>query len=124
MTLNEFGVIAMREWIALGERFENLYPGVFVIMPNHMHGILHILNNTPPRSSYAKLAPTIGDMIGVYKSRVAANCLQIYKSQHETMGSLWQRNYYEHIIRNEESYLHIANYIAQNPSSWKDDIFY
>jgi putative transposase len=66
----------------------------------------------------------ISDIVGAYKSLVANECLKIYKSKNETMGKLWQRNYYEHIIRNSKSYHTIANYIVNNPVNWKQDKFY
>ena len=69
-------------------------------------------------------APTIGNIIGAYKSLVANGCLKIYKSNNETMGKLWQRNYWEHIIRNNESYGSIADYIINNPAKWQEDKFY
>ncbi len=96
---------------------------------------------------------TIGDIVGAYKSVVANECLKIYKSKWgavganpcgcpvssragvngglragvnpaPTMGKLWQRNYYEHIIRNEQSYQTICNYVLNNPAKWKEDKFF
>ena len=74
----------------------------------------------------ASPAPTapVGDIMGAYKSLVSNNRLEIYKSKNEMMGKLLQRNYYEHIIRNEQSYKTISYYIIYNPSNWKDDKFY
>jgi len=72
----------------------------------------------------ASPAPTVFDIVGAYKSLVANGCLGIYKSKNEIMGKLWQRNYWEHIIRNDESYQHISNYIINNPQNWHDDKFY
>ena len=72
----------------------------------------------------ARVAPTIGNIIGAYKSLVANQCLEIYKSKNEYMGKLWQRNYWEHIIRNDNAYQHIANYIINNPANWNDDKFF
>lgn len=72
----------------------------------------------------ARVAPTVSNIVGAYKSLVANGCLDIFKSQNETMGKLWQRNYYEHIIRNEQSYQTIAEYIINNPAKWVDDKFY
>jgi REP element-mobilizing transposase RayT len=74
-------------------------------------------------SATAKGAPTVGMMIGAYKSLVANGCLTIFKSKSEPMGKIWQRNYYEHIIRNEQSYWYIAEYIRNNPANWKTDTF-
>ena len=72
----------------------------------------------------ARVAPTVGDIVGAYKSLVANGCLEIFKSKNDTMGKLWQRNYYEHIIRNEQSYHAISQYIINNPAKWTDDKFY
>ena len=62
-------------------------------------------------------------MVGAYKSLVANGCLEIYKSKIETMGKIWQRNYHEHIIRNDGSYQRISNYIVNNPAQWREDKF-
>lgn len=143
MILNEFGLIAQNEWMKLAERFANFELDVFQIMPNHMHGII-VLNDvgagfTPAQNdgisqnemknddnirAGASPAPTIADIVGAYKSLVANECLDIYKSKNEMMGKFWQRNYHEHIIRNEQSYQTISNYIVNNPANWNDDKFY
>jgi putative transposase len=68
--------------------------------------------------------PTIGDIVGAYKSLVANECLEIFKLKNEKMGKLWQRNYYEHIIRDEQSYQTISNYIINNPAKWNNDKFF
>jgi REP element-mobilizing transposase RayT len=71
----------------------------------------------------AKVAPTIGDIIGAYKSLVANACLDIYKSRNEIMGKFWQRDYYDIIIRDARAYLQISKYIENNPKNWKKDKF-
>jgi len=151
MELNECGQIAYDEWLKLSERFSNFELDVFQIMPNHMHGIivlndivgatLAVVQNAVAQNvpngiialndvgATARVAPTttnatIGDIVGAYKSLVANGCLDIYKTKNETMGKLWQRNYYEHIIRNEQSYQTISDYIINNPAKWKDDKFF
>ena len=97
-----------------------------------------------PQGLPRRRRPTIGDMIGAYKSLVANDCLKIFKEKWmeragaspaptatttttltiPMMGKLWQRDYYEHIIRNEESYQRIAAYIANNTANWKNDKFF
>jgi len=138
MMLNEYGQIAHDEWLKLVERFSNFELDVFQIMPNHMHGII-ILNDTvgaglaparaqnDPVGDWAGASPaptTVPDIVGAYKSLVSNGCLSIYKSKNEIMGKLWQRNYYEHIIRDEKSYHKISEYIIQNPAKWSEDKFY
>jgi putative transposase len=135
MILNEFGEIAYNEWSKLPERFTMIELDVFQIMPNHMHGII-ILNTVGASLAVApteeratvKVAPTgestIGDIVGAYKSIVFNECLNIFKERNEIMGKLWQRNYYEHIIRNDLAYHNISNYILNNPVKWAADKFY
>ena len=137
MVLNDFGEIAHQEWVRLTERFDHFQLDVFQIMPNHMHAIVVLddlvgatLAVAPDdavgfdKRAQASRAPTVGDIIGAYKSIVAVECLSIYKSRHEIMGKLWQRNYYENIIRDQQSYQNIANYILNNPAHWQSDKFY
>ncbi len=97
-----------------------------VVIQNNMHTI-HINN-----WAGASPAPTIGDIVGAYKSLVANGCLNVFKRlveagvipEHEMMGKLWQRNYYEHIIRNEQAYHKISDYIINNPKKWMEDKFF
>jgi REP element-mobilizing transposase RayT len=77
-----------------------------------------------PAPTAVPTTPSISDIIGAYKSIVANKCLEIYKQKNEQMGKIWQRNYYEHIIRNEQAYHNIANYIINNPQKWDEDKFY
>ena len=93
--------------------------GYVSIMPNHMHGIITLRG----AATLADDPTTIPDIVGAYKSLVANGCLEIYKSRNEMMGKLWQRNYYERIIRNERAYSNISNYIMNNPAKWSRDTF-
>ena len=74
----------------------------------------------------APTGKTIGDIIGGFKSNVTVEYIRGVKSfdWHPFNNRLWQRNYYEHIIRNEESYYKIVDYIRNNPSNWNKDQFY
>jgi len=91
----------------------------------------HPENGQPRPWQPQGIAPTIiGDIIGSYKSLVTKECLEIFKQKMSWinptpyMGKIWQRNYHEHIIRNEKEYLLISNYILNNPLNWKEDKFY
>jgi REP element-mobilizing transposase RayT len=77
-----------------------------------------------PQPEPQRKNPSIPDIVGAYKSLVANGCLEIYKSRDEVMGKFWQRNYYEHIIRNELAYYNISEYIINNPIKWEEDRFY
>jgi REP element-mobilizing transposase RayT len=145
MVLNENGKIAYDEWIKLEERYLQAAFDVFQIMPNHIHGIIAINdvgatlavaplavtqngaiddNIVFAERATARVAPTVGNIVGAYKSLVMTKCLELYKSKNEQMGKFWQRSYYEHIIRNEKACHHICDYILYNPIQWKDDNFY
>ena len=132
MRLSEYGEIAGEEWGYLENRFHTTTFNVFQIMPNHIHAIICINNvgatlavaqNTVDADTRAGAspAPTVGDMIGAYKSLVQKRCLDLCRSKNATLGKLWQRNYYEHIIRNDSEYIRIAEYISNNPKTWEDD---
>ncbi|MEK6614936.1 MAG: transposase [Bacteroidota bacterium] len=151
MILNDFGIIAYQQWQKLSEHFPNFELDVFQIMPNHIHGIVALTesvgatlavtpndnpvtpNDNPVADetrATARVAPTksktVGNIVGTYKSLVANGCLEQFKlkNPNEIMGKLWQRNYHEHIIRDEQSYQHISDYIINNPKNWMDDKFY
>ena len=143
MKLNEYGQIACNQWQKIPERFANIELDVFVVMPNHIHGIIVIhdpvgagftpaLVDVVPNAEVGAfnttnglpLRVTVGYIVGAYKSLVANECLKIYKSKNEFMGKLWQRNYYEHIIRDEKSFDTIQDYILNNPDRWESDQLY
>ncbi|GAA4999878.1 transposase [Acinetobacter puyangensis] len=133
MYLNDFGIIAHDEWLKTVELRKNVLLDDFVIMPNHMHAIIILTEtdlseeyngssiselgvcNTPLRSP----SNNLGSIIRGYKSAVTKQI-----KQQNFHGQVWQRNYHEHIIRNEQSYQKISQYIANNPTTWNEDCFY
>ncbi|MEZ0542937.1 transposase [Fibrella arboris] len=117
MQLSSFGQIAYDQWLLLPERFPGLALDAYQLMPNHLHGILEIVHPT---------SQTMNDIVCAYKSLVALACLDLFKAEKPglRMGKLWQRNYYEHIIRSDQSYKNIADYIVNNPANWPSDKFY
>ena len=83
----------------------------------------------PQKGQPQGIAPTgktVGDMVGAFQSIVTVEYIRGAKTLGWQLfdGKLWQRNYYEHIIRNEQSYLTISDYIINNPAKWADDKFY
>ena len=87
----------------------------YVVMPNHIHFICAIERER----ATARVAPTLGRIIGAIKSLSANHC-RIAGLE----GPLWQRGYYEHIIRNEDDYLDICQYIEGNPARWIEDRYF
>ena len=88
-------------------------------MPNHFHGIVRI--NFENRAT-ARVAPTLGQIIGSFKSKCANDYLKYIRINHlNEIGKLWQRNYFEHVIRNEIELNNIREYIRDNPLRWAFD---
>ena len=137
MFLNEIGQVIEEQYRLLGQRFPHIQCLEHVIMPNHFHCIIQITYNSvgasladalnTPETSFGHPQgvplqnATLGEIIGAFKSITANECLKIYKAKRQTMGKFWQRNFYEHIIRNQRSYEEIAAYIVENPLRWQDD---
>lgn len=126
INLNQLGDIARKQWLRLPSRFESLSLGLFVVMPNHIHGILQI--NPHPESDrgeeeqYGKpVKGSIPTIVRSYKSTVTK---EIRLSNVFHVGPVWQRNYYEHVIRDQEDWHNIREYIRFNPLHWdQDDLF-
>jgi putative transposase len=122
MQMDAAGQMIAGEWQGLVERFPDIELDEYVVMPNHFHGIL-VINN--PRRVWASTrdAPTLGDMIGAFKSITTHKYIQ--GVQHEEWPPLerrvWQRNYHEHVIRDEADLQHIRDYVATNPQKWELD---
>jgi len=131
VALSPVGKIVLREWISLPNRFPFVELDTFVIMPNHLHAILVFhdqlvtaaerKNASPADTFNPPSAPTSGSLgvvIGQFKSRVTKKLWQLpdFKGV-----PIWQRNYYEHIIRDETDYNNIILYIKANPVKWEED---
>jgi REP element-mobilizing transposase RayT len=132
MQLGELGEIAYKSWRETTSHFSNVELGPFIVMPNHVHGIVTITDD-PGRGtaccaptaddsaskSFGKLVPgSIPVIVRSYKSAVAN---QIHKSQPNIHALIWQRNYFEHIITSDEDYARIAAYIEFNSENWLAD---
>ncbi len=115
MCLNSLGSIAFNVWMNLIKRFEGLELDTFQVMPNHIHGILIMTHRN---------TTSLSKIIGAYKSEVFMKCLHLYKSHNKQMGKLWQRNYYEHIIRDHSDLVNCQAYIKNNPINWTNDHLY
>jgi putative transposase len=118
--LNDSGMIAQETWIHLAEHYSNLTFDAFVVMPNHIHGILVLADDLV--GAGLKPAPTqrhaLPEIIRAFKTFSARRI----NACRGTLGvPVWQRNYYEHIIRNEKALTRIRQYIAYNPARWADD---
>ena len=136
MVLNDAGKMIDHEWQELICRFDNIKLHEFIVMPNHFHGIVESVGvplvgtqnvGQPQQIGQPQgIAPTVGDMVGAFKSVTTNDYIRNVKQNDwpRFNKKLWQRNYYEHIIRDEESCHQISDYIINNPMSWQDDKYY
>ena len=131
MYLNEIGKIADKFWGDIPDHFHNVELGEFIIMPNHVHGII-IINESPVETRHALSLPnktthprfrnpgkhTISSMVGSFKSAVT-------KSAHLIDPDFgWQSRFHDHIIRSNDDYKRVSDYIKYNPENWMRDKFY
>lgn len=131
MGLNGAGKMVADNWEQLPKRFPNIELDEFVVMPDHMHGIIVIvgaplvgaLNDDTDRRATIKVAPTLGRIIGAFKSITTDEYIRNVKNNNWPPFNehLWQRNYYEHVIRNEHEMDRARTYIINNPAEWDDD---
>ena len=134
MRLNEAGEMVCRFWEALPQRFPTIEIGMFVVMPNHLHGIVVIKNRATTRVAPTEImeggvdAPitdrfALGDVIGAYKSLTTVEYTRGVKQMKWSPfhKRLWQRNYYEHVVRHDESLQQLQQYILDNPDQWAFD---
>ena len=123
MILNDAGQMIDNEWLALSDRFQNIRLHEYAVMPDHFHSILEIVaNDTAGATLVVDQNKTLGDMVGAFESITTVKYIRAVKNNNWPTfdRKLWQRNYYERIIRNEKSFQNITNYIIKNPSKWDD----
>jgi len=150
MRLSEYGVVVGDTWNDLPNHYANIALDEFVVMPNHVHGIIIIsvgaIHESPPQSATdvgaisvgaihelpLQRPPTVRQPMDVAQrrrmtlpkivGRFKMNTAKRINEMRRTSGvRRWQRNYYEHIIRNDESMHRIREYIANNPLQWEFD---
>jgi len=130
--LNQSGELTQRIWHELPNRYINLDLDAFILMPNHLHGIIVLTDQAAvgaqlaapsyalPGKGAASGAPTaLGGIVRTFKS---VSAILLNRLLCRTGRPLRQRNYYEHIIRNERSLNAIRDYIFNNPNGWSDDL--
>jgi REP element-mobilizing transposase RayT len=134
--LSPAGLLAQKQWLRLEKRFPEVDLPAFVIMPNHVHGII-MIRDTPgrgagedlrsPRQEDSPLRPYSGPRVAagslgaIVRSYKASVTWRIHAMNGYSQRPVWQRNYYEHIVRHELELQSIWNYIDSNPLLWKQD---
>jgi len=130
MRLNDAGKVVKACWLAVSTHFPDVDLDAFVVMPNHLQGIVVITDRVVGAKNVSPLrdnvdtrrrpiqspSKTIGSIVRGFKNGVTK-----WFRENEHAGNVWQRNYYEHVIRNDESLSRIRQYIHENPMRWAFD---
>ena len=119
MKLNSLGEVVESVWKEIPLHYPEVNNDVYIVMPNHVHGIISI--NGAGRAD-SKSAPTkrhpLSEIVRAFKAYSSQNISRLCNSQGT---SSWQRGYYEHVIRSEEDYFEVGQYILYNPAKWEID---
>ncbi len=147
MILNKYGKIANKYWMEIPLHYKNIFIDEFIIMPNHIHGIIIIDRNRyeiegeigVERNRIGRIGEKIGEKIGVEQcstptvpedstptvSQVIKSfkeaCTKYYHKKYNNYEFAWQRSFYDIIVRNEKAFLNIGSYIKNNPIKWQLD---
>lgn len=135
MVLNAMGDVADACWRAIPDHFTNVRVDAYVIMPNHVHGVLVIMDKNigavhePPienihgagRDLPLQNTPNVSKIIGRFKMNSAK---QINIMRGMTGLPVWQRNYYERIVREDDTLNRTRQYIQNNPAAWQNDDYF
>ena len=118
--LTDLGQQVFASWQWLEKQYPYLKLDEFIIMPNHLHGILVITDNCRGGSRTALIAKrkSLGHIVGAFKT---ISTKWFNKIQGTPGAKLWQRGFYEHVIRNDKELDRIREYIANNPARWEFD---
>ena len=125
LRLNDKGQMVVNRWEWLAEAYGHVLLDEYVVMPNHLHGIIMItdqcsggMQGAPEQDVPTEKRKPLGRLIAAFKT---ASTNQINRSTAIVGKKLWQRNFWEHIIRNEHELNLIRAYIRNNPAQWERD---
>lgn len=123
MRFNALGSIADKYWQEIPEHFPNVALDTYTIMPNHLHGILWIIESSQRDNKNRKFGDivigSISSIVRFYKAIVTKKINKICNTK--GLSVVWQGRYYEQIIRDEKALVNIRSYIINNPLNWDID---
>ncbi len=126
--LNEYGIIVDNEWTKTAEIRSNIIIDKYIVMPNHLHGIIIILDNGSSRNTGHRVPtfeqfgrPTSNSIPTIIRSFKAVTKKRINETRKSYGKAVWQPRFYEHIIRNRDELDKIRQYIIDNPLQWELD---
>ena len=111
--LSEIGKIVDENIVKLNGIYETVRVDQYVIMPNHVHLIL-VIQNGRTQDGRTQFAPTVSRIIKQFKGKITK----------QVGFCIWQKSFYDHVIRDEKDYLRIWEYIENNPGKWAEDKYF
>ncbi len=119
---SEAGAMVLSWWGKIPEAFPHVRVHEVVLMPNHLHGVVRFLEASAGGPPVAERA-SLGRIVAWFKTRTTNTYARGVRGQGWPPFDrrLWQRNYHEHIVRNEDEYAHAVGYIRRNPARWSMD---
>ena len=117
MILNRFGEIARQCWTSIPSHFPHVRIDAFVVMPDHVHGILLFGARYPRTAAIGRIGP--GSLGAVVRSFTSAVASRINALRGARVGGIWQRNYFDQVIRNRDDLNRVRRYIRDNPARWE-----
>ncbi len=130
MLLNSAGEMVKTVWFEIPLYYDGFVLHEFVLMPNHIHGIIEISQHNEQRTATGGLSlqnrMTVSDVVHRFKTLTTRRYIAgVHKNGWESFHKkVWQRSYHEHVIRNEVSYKKIVEYVQLNPMKWKEDCYF
>ena len=125
MQLNDIGQIATDCWQAIPEHFHNTGLDEFIVMPNHMHGIVIFVWNADLRSKPPYCPQQQTDRSKMYLSKIIhgfkSSVTRMARKQGKNHSFGWQKSFYDHVIRNDADLHRVRVYIQNNPLNWELD---
>jgi REP element-mobilizing transposase RayT len=128
MQLNQLGVIAASYWEEIPTHFPHVELDAAVVMPNHVHGIIVIMDRPHPlheaisiEVSGSSKQGSLSTVVGSYKAGVTRQIRRLFP---DAETPIWQGRFHDHIIRSQESLDIIRAYVLNNPARWTEDTFY
>jgi putative transposase len=125
MKLNSAGQAVVETWNSIPERFPAVEVDAYAVMPNHLHGLIFLVGNSfgggegAASSAPTSVRPTLGRIMRAFKS---ISAIRVNEISGRKGRAVWQRNYFEHIVRRGKDLADIRRYIAENPSRWGSDL--
>lgn len=111
---SEYGEIIKNQIDCMNEMYDNINVEKYIIMPNHLHLIIEIKNNNGASRTPHPTNTILSSFVGTLKRF----------TNRKAGKNLWQRSFYDHIIRDDEDYITKAQYIENNPAKWQEDEYY